>query len=430
MWTTAALPTHRHAALPGSMGGGGAVAAGEGGGSDAAVAEALLHVKERQARRAQAAATAAGGGGGGGGGAAVTAPSGAPTALLPSHSTTTTMTVGASPQAPPSSSRAPVPFTTSPLPGTTLGVIGAPLDPHGHAHIYDTPGLVTDAFRQRMLEGLALRYGGDAAVGLRALAPGGRAPFRTVRLRPGRSLFLGGLARLAWTHPDPEASVLVTVCSHLPVHATRSAGAAELWERHHPRLGSGDPPAPLAQPLTPATAAAAEGVERAAVPSEDHWPPLHPAWGPLSSWSRFALRDCVDATVLVRPPSAAAGSQVREDTYGPPEGLAPGAAEAPLVSYLSREARGQRLPAPQHPSPRATEQRRRTRTRSAVVDVVLPALGWLAVSPIEVEGMWGWSRTVAGGAVEVHYCRGIAPHIRAPLLPYEASGTRPADWLE
>ena len=27
------------------------------------------------------------------------------------------------------------PFTVSPLPGTTLGVIRAPLDPHGHTHL-------------------------------------------------------------------------------------------------------------------------------------------------------------------------------------------------------------------------------------------------------------------------------------------------------
>jgi hypothetical protein len=32
--------------------------------------------------------------------------------------------------------------------------------------------------------------------------------------------------------------------------------------------------------------------------------------------------------------------------------------------------------------------------------------------------------------VRVRAARGVALHARAPLLPFEASGTRPADWLE
>jgi hypothetical protein len=48
-----------------------------------------------------------------------------------------------------------IPFTTSPLPGTTLGVIGAPFDSAGNAFLYDTPGIIGDPHKQRLLEGIA-----------------------------------------------------------------------------------------------------------------------------------------------------------------------------------------------------------------------------------------------------------------------------------
>jgi hypothetical protein len=81
-------------------------------------------------------------------------------------------------------------------------------------------------------------------------------------------------------------------------------------------------------------------------------------------------------------------------------------------------------------SPSATLARRRARTRRALADVVFSGLGWAAVAPVEVEGQRGWARTVALGAVRVRAARGVALHVRAPLLPFEASGTRPSDWRE
>jgi hypothetical protein len=52
----------------------------------------------------------------------------------------------------------------------------------------------------------------------------------------------------------------------------------------------------------------------------------------------------------------------------------------------------------------------------------------VSVTPVEVEGMHGWHRSLEGGRLVVHTARGVHVHLRAPLLPYEASGTRPADW--
>jgi hypothetical protein len=325
---------------------------------------------------------------------------------------TVTTVATSAPAAQPAAGGPPIPFTTSPLPGTTLGVIGAPLDPHGHAYIYDTPGIILDAFKQRLLEGLALRYGSDAATGLRALTPGDRARFITYRLRPGRSLFLGGLVRLAYSHPDASADILVTVCSRLPVHTTRSATAGELWLRHH---------GAAVEEEEDAASSFTAAVYNPGKPQKL----LHPAWSPLDFWTSCNLRDCVPASSLVVPPHVASRALSRSADVETEAGGFTGT-EEPLVSYLPQRLDREVFVA----SAKATEHRRRTRTRTAIVDVVFPALGWLAVTPIEIEGMWGWSKTVAGASLHMHYCRGLRPHVRSPLLPYEASGTHSSEWLQ
>ena len=78
----------------------------------------------------------------------------------------------------------------------------------------------------------------------------------------------------------------------------------------------------------------------------------------------------------------------------------------------------------------ATRARRMARQRRALLDIALPGLGWLALTPIEIEGTAGWARAIAGAALTISTCRGLQPHARAPLLPYEAAGTRPKEWLE
>lgn len=213
----------------------------------------------------------------------------------------------------------PVPFTTSPLPGTTLGLLGAQLDPHGHTRVWDTPGLLVSAAKQALLERVgafeaeaaaaaAAAEAGETAGSVDArpvivprgtparpqeakagklslLVPTARSSgahgsgVRFFRVLPGRSLFLGGLARIDFEslgrsvkasdgqgdtaahesdcddgsdghsnedgHDDDSRSVvssasgahkaggfIVTVCSHLPVHITRSDTANDLWLRH------------------------------------------------------------------------------------------------------------------------------------------------------------------------------------------------------
>lgn len=51
----------------------------------------------------------------------------------------------------------------------------------------------------------------------------------TYRLAPGRSLYLGGLARLDYANTDQHDSILVTWFGQLGVHTTNTAGT-----RNHP----------------------------------------------------------------------------------------------------------------------------------------------------------------------------------------------------
>jgi hypothetical protein len=86
----------------------------------------------------------------------------------------------------------PIPFTTSPLPGTTLGVLGASLDPHGHSRIFDTPGLVVDASRQLLFDSIASQ--------MQALAA------RAESARAGAGAGAGGAGRLPSKHALAKAA--------------------------------------------------------------------------------------------------------------------------------------------------------------------------------------------------------------------------------
>jgi hypothetical protein len=203
---------------------------------------------------------------------------------------------------------------------------------------------------------------------------------------------------------------------------------------------------------------------------------LWPRFGPLVRGAALALRDCVppraraalDASVTGAERAAAAAEDAAARAAA--EAGAGGAQVASssasaMASFLDgtedeededeededeededeggegRDGAGDssRAPAPRRlppsalapgASPSATLARRRARTRRALADVVFSGLGWAAVAPVEVEGQRGWARTVALGAVRVRAARGVALHVRAPLLPFEASGTRPSDWRE
>lgn len=359
-----------------------------------------------------------------------------------------------------------LPFTASPIPGTTLGVLRAPLDASGNAHLIDTPGVVTDPDLHAMLLSVARdvsshtsapsRFSGGARA-LSLLVPSARhraassyggsgasTAFPIVRLTPGRSLFLGGLARFDYVHADPAAHLLVTVASRLPPHVTRTEKADELWGRH---------------------------VEDADAERAQHgllWPRV----GPLVRVGVVSLRACVpeatrasvaaveaaDAAVL----HAGGGTESQlhgEDLGG--DGLNEGGGgrgDDAVPSYLDTGARGSAVGgAPPHDrmsrrtggasgervgrtrappsalapgaSEDATRARRRDRQRTAVCDLALPGLGWLALTPVEILGMFGWARVMAGGSLTIHAAAGVRAHVRTPLLPFTAAQTTSTDWL-
>jgi hypothetical protein len=75
-----------------------------------------------------------------------------------------------------------------------------------------------------------------------------------------------------------------------------------------------------------------------------------------------------------------------------------------------------------------TRYRRQNRVRRSLVDVVLGGMGWLSVTPIEIEGMYGWERAIKGARFTVRSVPGVKLTLRKPLLPFEATGTGPRDW--
>jgi hypothetical protein len=353
----------------------------------------------------------------------------------------------------PGSGRAPpsVPFTVSPMPGTTHAVIGAALDSHGHVTLYDTPGIIADVGLQRLLEGVALLAAAEAPIAaesqpsparsharrhsvaktptaaLQLLVPSKRQRLSTYRLAPGRCLWLGGLARLEWSHPDPRQHVLVTAASRLPLHTGGSEKAEDLFTRHT---------------------------------CDDSTGLLWPRLGPLSSSSKFGLlrflprrqqdevRDFLFQDGGGVLPSHVEGAPMRlEEAPGAPIGLG-------LQSFLARdELEGEEdeeeeesgamagVPAPppsvrlppgamlDSANPEATVDRRRRRLRAALVDVVVRGLGWLAITPVEVRGQAGWARTVGQGSLTLVAAKGVRVHLREPLLPYETAGLSGHDFL-
>ena len=143
-------------------------------------------------------------------------------------------------------------MTTSPLPGTTLAVQYVPVMVHNEAfNVLDTPGLITDPKRQKLVEVLAL----DGAAKLKNVFPSKQLPachqhisrellyecqdasnltnlsrallcfdqVTTYRVRPGRSLFLGALARFDYESVESDSKKNIMLLSWyglLPGHLT------------------------------------------------------------------------------------------------------------------------------------------------------------------------------------------------------------------
>jgi hypothetical protein len=309
----------------------------------------------------------------------------------------------------------PIPFTVSPLPGTTLGVLGAPLDPHGDSFCFDTPGIVIDPKKQALLESLAACAPftssptqavdvaqSDDGTGLskrsllQNIVPQKRFSFPLVRLIPSRCFFLGGLIRIEYEHLEEgdqqhqAGGIIATVASQLPVHVSSNRNADALWKRHV-----------LSVETDPRRLAEAETSEIAEVVPTKRL--LQPALSPLLFASEFDLKDHI--------PEYMAESLSAFEAQGAQRSL-----------RRSDDSFGS--------SPSETLNRRREKRRTSLVDIVFPGLGWVSLSPVEIQGMFGWSRTVNGARIRVFCCDGITPHLREPMLPYEATGTSTSDWIQ
>ncbi|ORX79615.1 P-loop containing nucleoside triphosphate hydrolase protein [Basidiobolus meristosporus CBS 931.73] len=128
--------------------------------------------------------------------------------------------------------------TSSLLPGTTIGMLGIPLQRFGHAFgklehneidnpkqfLYDTPGILNKEQLIHFLNHSELRY----------VIPNKPMKPETFMMTPGRSLLLGGLGRLDYTEGQDE--ILVTVFSQVLPHFTKIEKADILCDR----LASGE----------------------------------------------------------------------------------------------------------------------------------------------------------------------------------------------
>lgn len=477
-----------------------------------------------------------------------------------------------------------IPFTTSPLPGTTLGVIGAPFDSAGNAFLYDTPGIIGDPHKQRLLEGIAweveaarlaeetrernermerderknisgkgsrikkavlnqLDVAGNeekessnrsstsststssslqsSLSVLSLLVPSKKPSLQLIRLRPGRCMYLAGLARIEWSHPDPNCHILLTVCvsSGLSVHVTSSERADQafaiasafdaenIYARNHlPALekdglarGAGG----IGTSSSPSSAAStttnlelmnkntdAEIIELSKTSGLSRI--LWPRWGALTQTARLRLIDCVASStekasinkLLTSDRLATNGFEntvasmesvegrekrlerlqsegfesfltldddneeeqvddeqavmdinntARTNTNTRSTSRLPLSNDESKVDGEEKQKSHRRLP-PHAVMPGASQSetslRRRVRQRRALADVALSGLGWIAITPIEIEGQSGWARTVGHGLVSVKSALGVSIQLRAPLLPFEAAGTKPKDWKE
>ncbi|DBA01429.1 TPA: hypothetical protein N0F65_007326 [Lagenidium giganteum] len=124
--------------------------------------------------------------------------------------------------------------TTSPLPGTTLAVQCLPVMAKNELYnILDTPGLIADSKRQKLVEVLAL----DGAAKLRDVFPTKQLPMTVYRMDSGRCLFLGALARFDYEWMGPEADkdknmLLFSWFGVLPGHQSKTAAAEETYVKH------------------------------------------------------------------------------------------------------------------------------------------------------------------------------------------------------
>ena len=66
----------------------------------------------------------------------------------------------------------------------------------------------------------------------------------------------------------------------------------------------------------------------------------------------------------------------------------------------------------------------------SVADVSFAGFGWVGVTPVEIEGTREWDETILGGTLRIYSADGVDVTDRPALLPFEASGQSPKDWLK
>lgn len=138
-------------------------------------------------------------------------------------------------------------LTESQLPGTTLKAIsfillnrdmsrerirkeGETVVSHAKktARLFDTPGVINPALASNYLQPSEWKYA----------QPKSRIKPRRIRLRPGRTIFIGGIARIDYDSNDIDPKdwdrVFFTlfVSNDLPIHTTSTAKADQFYEKH------------------------------------------------------------------------------------------------------------------------------------------------------------------------------------------------------
>ncbi|ETV64733.1 hypothetical protein H257_18424 [Aphanomyces astaci] len=130
-------------------------------------------------------------------------------------------------------------MTTSSLPGTTLAVSPIPITLGDEScNIFDTPGLIVNRKRQKLIEFLSK----SSVDELNSILPGKKLPLTIFKMTPGRSLFLGAMLRLDYENDMVKESKAATnsllfswygvLPGHLSKTATHRVDAEETFMKH------------------------------------------------------------------------------------------------------------------------------------------------------------------------------------------------------
>ncbi|OCS88501.1 ribosome biogenesis GTPase YqeH [Caryophanon tenue] len=110
-------------------------------------------------------------------------------------------------------------ITTSHFPGTTLDMIGIPLD--DGAALFDTPGIINHHQMAHYLDASELKY----------IMPKKEIKPKVYQQNAGQTLFIGALARFDFIQGERSAFT-VHIANDLPIHRTKLEKADELYANH------------------------------------------------------------------------------------------------------------------------------------------------------------------------------------------------------